>query len=112
MLEVHHLGRSQSERVVWVCEELDIPYKLHVHERNPQTALAPPIFKELHKPGSAPVIVDTAPDGRRIVIGESAACVEYIINVHAGGRLQVKPGADNYAGMYRMNVDGIGTGNV
>ena len=76
MLEVHHLCRSQSERVVWLCEELNIPYKLHVHHRNPETAFAPPIFRELHAPGSAPVIVDTTPDGRRVVIGESGACVE------------------------------------
>lgn len=98
MLEVHHLRRSQSERIVWICEELNISYKLHTHERNPETALAPPIFKELHKPGSAPVIVDTISDGRRVVIGESGACVEYIINVHGGGRFQVKPDAPNYAG--------------
>ncbi|KAL9052013.1 MAG: hypothetical protein Q9162_005678 [Coniocarpon cinnabarinum] len=97
MLEVHHLERSQSERVVWLCEELGIEYKLHVHQRNPETALAPPIFKELHAPGSAPVIVDTRADGKRIVIGESGACVEYIIHVYGNGRLAVKPEADNYA---------------
>lgn len=98
MLEVYHLGRSQSERVVWLCEELKIPYQLHIHERNPETALAPPIFKELHTPGTAPVIIDTTEDGHRIVLGESGACVEYIINVYGGGRFQVKPGAANYAG--------------
>ena len=98
MLEVHHLGRSQSERVVWLCEELGIEYKLHVHQRNPETALAPPIFKELHTAGTAPVIIDTKSTGKQVVIGESGACVEYIANVYGSGRLTVPPNADNYGG--------------
>ena len=98
MLEVHHLGRSQSERVVWLCEELGIDYKLHIHERNPDTALTPPALAEVHPAGTAPVIVDTTPGGKRVVIGESGACLEYIANVYGNGRFQVKPGAENYGG--------------
>lgn len=57
MLTVHHLGRSQSERIVWLCEELEIPYELKRYERDPVTQLAPP-DKALHPMGAAPVITD------------------------------------------------------
>ena len=92
MLVVHHLGRSQSERVVWLCEELGIPYELKVHGRDPVTMLAPPELKALHPMEAAPVIEDGG-----LVLAESGAIVEYIIGVHGGGRLAVAPGAPNYA---------------
>ena len=56
MLTVHHLGKSQSERIVWLCEELGIPYELKVYDRDPVTRLAPPEYKALHPIGAAPVI--------------------------------------------------------
>src|SRR6266853_682323 len=56
MLTVHHLGRSQSERIVWLCEELGIPYALKCYARAP--LLAPADYKALHPIGSAPVITD------------------------------------------------------
>ena len=58
MLTVHHLGKSQSERIVWLCEELGIPYELKRYERVPVTMLAPPEYKALHPLGAAPVITD------------------------------------------------------
>ena len=58
MLTVHHLGKSQSERVVWLCEELEIPYELKRYDRDPVTILAPPQYKALHPIGAAPVIID------------------------------------------------------
>jgi glutathione S-transferase len=58
MLTVHHLGKSQSERIVWLCEELGIPYELKRYERLPVTMLAPPEYKALHPLGAAPVIID------------------------------------------------------
>ena len=48
MLIVHHLGRSQSERIVWLCEELGVPFELKRYERDPATVLAPPEYKALH----------------------------------------------------------------
>ena len=60
MLTVHHLGISQSERIVWLCEELSIPYELKRYERDPVTRLAPPDYKALHPFGTAPVITDGA----------------------------------------------------
>ena len=90
MLTVHHLGRSQSERIVWLCEELGIPYELKRYARDPVTMLAPPEFKALHPGGTAPVITDGT-----LVLGESGAIMEYILARHGGGRLA--PGPDHPA---------------
>lgn len=86
MLTVHHLGVSQSERIVWLCEELEIPYELIVYDRDPVTRLAPPEYKALHPMGTAPVITDGD-----LVLSESGAIMEYIIARHGGGRLSVPP---------------------
>ena len=91
-LTVHHLGVSQSERIVWLCEELEIPYTLKIYDRDPVTRLAPEAYKALHPMGMAPVITD---GGR--VIGESGAIVDYIIGRYGQGRLSVKPDAANFA---------------
>ncbi|KAJ1328002.1 glutathione S-transferase [Microdochium nivale] len=89
-LKVHHLSVSQSERVVWLCEELGIDYELVVYERAP--IFAPAEFKALHPLGAAPVIQDGD-----LTLAESAACVEYICQKHGGGRFIVKPTESNYA---------------
>ena len=91
-LTVHHLGISQSERIVWLCEELQIPYTLKLYDRDPVTRLAPEDYKALHPMGMAPVITD---GGR--AIGESGAIVDYIIGRYGAGRLAVKPEAANFA---------------
>ena len=52
MLTVHHLGKSQSERIVWLCEELGLPYELKRYERDPVTILAPPELRTLHPIGA------------------------------------------------------------
>lgn len=87
MLTIHHLGHSQSERIVWLCEELGLPYALRHYTRDPVTRLAPPDLKALHPLGAAPVIED---DG--LLLAESAAIVEYLIVKHGAGRL--KPGPE------------------
>lgn len=92
MLTVHHLGRSQSERIVWLCEELGIPYELKRYERDPVTRLAPPEYKALHPIGTAPVITDG-----ELVLGESGAIMEYIVAKHGGGRLVRLPADPEYA---------------
>jgi glutathione S-transferase len=91
MLTVHHLGISQSERIVWLCEELALSYELVRYERDKITRLAPPEYKALHPFGTAPVIVDGS-----VVLAESAAIMEYIIARHGNGRLAVRPDAPNY----------------
>lgn len=82
MLTVHHLGKSQSERIVWLCEELEIPYELKCYTRDTQTMLAPPDYKALHPIGAAPVITDGG-----VVLAESGAVVEYILATYGQGRL-------------------------
>jgi glutathione S-transferase len=92
MLTVHHLGKSQSERIVWLCEELGIPYELKCYARDAKTMLAPPEYKALHPLGAAPVITDGD-----VVLAESGAIVEYIIAKHGGGRLALTPAHPDYA---------------
>lgn len=92
MLTVHHLGHSQSERVVWLCEELGLAYKLLHYTRDPVTRLSPPELKALHSLGAAPVIQDGD-----LLLAESAAVVEYIIVKHGGGRLKPGPDHPDYA---------------
>lgn len=84
MLTVHHLATSQSDRIVWLCEELGITYDLKRYDRDPVTRLAPADYRALHPIGTAPVISDGD-----VVLGESAAIVEYIIHRYGQGRLLV-----------------------
>ena len=92
MLKIHHLGHSQSERIVWLCEELELPYELHKHTRDAVTRLSPPALKAMHPLGSAPLIEDGD-----LLLAESAAIVEYIIVKHGGGRLKPGPEHADYA---------------
>ena len=92
MLTVHHLGKSQSERIVWLCEELGIPYELKHTVRDPVTMLAPADYKALHPIGAAPVITDGD-----LVLAESGAVVEYIIAKYGNGRLTLKPDHPDFA---------------
>jgi glutathione S-transferase len=92
MLTVHHLGRSQSERIVWLCEELGIPYELKRYTRDAVTMLAPPDYKALHRIGSAPVITDGG-----LVLAESGAVVDYIIAKYGQSRLALKPDHPDFA---------------
>ena len=92
MLTVHHLGKSQSERIVWLCEELAIPYELKHTVRDPKTMLAPPEYKALHPIGSAPVITDGD-----LVLAESGAIVEYIIAKYGNGRLALPASHPDFA---------------
>ncbi len=92
MLTVHHLGRSQSERIVWLCEELEIPYALQCYTRDAVTMLAPPDYKALHPIGTAPVITDGG-----LVLAESGAVVEYIIAKYGKGRLALAPDHPGFA---------------
>lgn len=92
MLTVHHLGKSQSERIVWLCEELAIPYQLTLYKRDAVTMLAPPELRALHPAGTAPVITDG-----KVVLAESGAIVEYILAKHGNGRLALGPGHPDFA---------------
>ncbi len=92
MLTIHHLGKSQSERIIWLCEELGVPYALKRYLRDPVTILSPPELKALHPLGAAPVITDGD-----LVLAESGAIIEYIIAIHGGGRLALAPAHPDFA---------------
>jgi glutathione S-transferase len=92
MITVHHLGVSQSERVVWLCEELAIPYQLRRYDRDPTTRLAPADYKALHPMGIAPVITDGA-----LVLAESGAILEYVIAKYGNSRFVIRADQPNFA---------------
>jgi len=71
MLKIHHLGHGQSERIVWLCEELELPYELRHYTRDPVTRLSPPELTALHPLGAAPLLEDGD-----LLLAESAAIVE------------------------------------
>jgi glutathione S-transferase len=91
MILVHHLNESRSQRVLWLLEELGVPYDIAFYQRVPHTNLAPPELKGIHPLGKSPVITD----GDRVV-AESGAIIDYIIRRHGGGRLQPDPADPAY----------------
>jgi glutathione S-transferase len=81
VITVHHLENSRSQRVLWMLEELGLPYEVKRYARHPKTMLAPPELRRVHPLGKSPVIED---DGR--VVAETGAIVEYLV-AKADGRL-------------------------
>jgi len=82
MITVHHLNNSRSQRVLWLLEELDLPYEIKKYQRDAKTMLAPPELTQVHPLGKAPVITD---DG--VTVAESGAIIEYLIERYGKGRL-------------------------
>ena len=80
MIIVHHLNNSRSQRILWLLEELNIPYEVKRYERNKITMLAPPELKKVHPLGKSPVITDGD-----LVIAESGAITEYLVNKYGNG---------------------------
>lgn len=87
MIVVHHLNNSRSQRVLWLLEELNLPYRIKQYQRDPRTMLAPPELKAVHPLGKSPVIDD---DG--LVVAESGNIVDYLVERHGQGRLAPAPG--------------------
>ena len=79
MIIVHHLENSRSQRILWLLEELAMPYEVRRYERDPKTMLAPPELKRVHPLGKSPVIEH---DGR--VVAETGAIVEYLVELAEG----------------------------
>ena len=90
MITIHHLGVSQSDRVVWLMEELKLPYELKWYDRG-EDFLAPAEYRALHPAGTAPIITDGD-----LVMAESTAIVEYISQRHGGGKLSVPASDPDY----------------
>ena len=82
MITLHHLNNSRSQRVLWLLEELEVPYEIRRYERDPATMLAPPELRAVHPLGKAPVITE---DG--VVVAETGAIVEYVLARYGQGRL-------------------------
>ncbi len=82
MITVHHLNNSRSQRVLWLLEELGLPYEIQKYERDAKTMLAPPALLAVHPLGKSPVITDG-----ELTVAESGAIVEYLVERYGDGRL-------------------------
>jgi glutathione S-transferase len=82
MLTVHHLDNSRSQRVLWLLEELELPYEIKFYRRDPETMLAPPELVAVHPLGKSPVLTDGD-----ITVAESGAIIEYLVDRYGAGRL-------------------------
>ncbi len=82
MIVVHHLNNSRSQRVLWLLEELELPYEIKRYERDPQTMLAPAALREVHPLGKSPVVTDG-----ELALAESGAIIEYLVERYGEGRL-------------------------
>jgi len=92
MIVVHHLNDSRSQRVLWLLEELGLPYEIVRYQRDPHTLLAPASLRTVHPLGKSPVVVE---DGE--VLAESGAIVEILADRHGGGRLAPAAGTPERA---------------
>lgn len=91
MLKVHHLNNSRSQRIVWLCEELDLEYELVKHMRDAETLRSPQSLYDIHPLGKAPVIEHDAH-----TVFETDAIIEYICHTFAAGKLSRAPGSADY----------------
>ena len=76
-ITLHHLENSRSQRVLWLLEELGLPYELRQYKRDPKTMLAPPELMQVHPLGKSPVITENGN-----TVAESGAIVEYLLDTH------------------------------
>lgn len=88
MLTVHHLENSRSQRLLWLLEELEVPYEIRRYARDPKTLLAPPGLRKVHPLGKSPVITDGD-----LTLAESGAIIEYVLERYGQGRLAPPPGS-------------------
>jgi len=95
MITLHHLNNSRSQRVLWLIEELELPYEIVKYERDPQTMLAPASLRAVHPLGKSPVITDGD-----ATLAESGAILEYLIETYGKGAIAPAPGTPAYR-LYR-----------
>lgn len=82
MITVYHLDHSRSQRILWLLEELGLPYAIERYQRDPKTLLAPPELRKIHPLGKAPIIRDGA-----LTLAESGAIMEYLGDRYGAGAL-------------------------
>src|SRR5438093_4770864 len=87
MITVHHLNNSRSQRVLWLLEELGLPYQIEHYQRDAETMLAPPTLLKVHPLGKSPVVTDGD-----VTVAESGAIVEYLVERYSNGRLSPPAG--------------------
>jgi glutathione S-transferase len=90
VIVVHHLNSSRSWRVLWLLQELGVPYQVKAYQRDPRTYRAPPSLRQVHPLGKAPVIMDD-----RCILAETGAIVEYVTERYGGGRLAPPAGSQD-----------------
>ena len=91
MLTLHHLDHSRSQRVLWLLEELELPYDIKLYTRDRQTMLGPAELKKVHPLGKSPVITDGD-----LTLAESAAILEYLLERYGSGRLAPPVGSPEH----------------
>ena len=91
MITVHHLNNSRSQRVLWLLEELELPYEIKRYERDPKTMLAPPSLRQVHPLGKSPVITDG-----ELTLAESGAIIEYLVDRYGNGKLVPTSGTSEH----------------
>src|ERR1051325_11815608 len=87
MISAHPLNNSRSQRILWLLEELELPYEIKHYQRDPKTLLAPPELRRIHPLGKSPVITDG-----ELTLAESGAIIEYLADRYGNGRLLPAPG--------------------
>jgi len=85
MIVVHHLNNSRSQRILWLLEELGLPYEVKRYQRDARTMLAPPELRAVHPLGKSPIITDGD-----VTLAESGAILEYLVSRYDSGILQPK----------------------
>jgi glutathione S-transferase len=91
MITVHHLNNSRSQSVLWLLEEIGLPYEIKHYQRDKQTMLAPPELRAVHPLGKSPVITDG-----EATVAESGAIIEYLLDRYGNGRLRPAPGTPEF----------------
>ena len=91
MIVVHHLNNSRSQRILWLLEELNTPYRVEKYQRDAKTNLAPPELRAIHPLGKSPVIQDGD-----LVLAESGAIIEYLLERQGNGRLVPARGTNEH----------------
>mgnify|MGYP003612752056 CR=1 FL=1 len=86
-LVVHHLNNSRSQRILWLLEELELPYEVRHYQRHPKTLRAPDELKRVHPLGKSPVLTDG-----ELVLAESGAILEYLLDRYGEGRFRPAAG--------------------
>lgn len=89
MITVHHLNDSRSQRVLWLLEEMGLPYEVKRYQRDAKTRLAPPELRAIHPLGKSPVL-----DDGDVRVAETGAIIEYLLEAHPGSGLRPAPGTE------------------